>query len=61
MKLNGLKEKRKSKKITQTQMAKILNVSVRNYRAYEEGVNKPPMDFLEKVEQYFDCKIKDLK
>ena len=61
MKLTGLKQKRKALKLTQSQAAERLGVSVRNYRAYEEGTSRPPIEFLERAEDLFDCKIKDLK
>ena len=61
MKLTGLKQKRKAKKLSQSEAAELLKVSVRNYRAYEEGASRPPIEFLERVEDLFECKIKDLK
>ena len=52
-----LKELRKEKKITQVQMAAILEMTGRNYQRYEAGVLEPNMDCLIKIADYFGVSL----
>ena len=52
-----LKELRKEKKITQVQMAAVLEMTSRNYQRYEAGVLEPSMDNLIKIADYFDVPL----
>ena len=48
-----LKELRKSKKLTQKQLAVAIKVSERNYQSFEYGEFKPSHDNIIKLAEYF--------
>jgi|GEM_PF-5257445 len=55
MKLNErIKLLRKSKKLSQNEIAKILHVASGTYFNYEKGDRKPPSDFLQRLINYFN-------
>lgn len=54
---NMLKQERKKKNITQTELAKILNVSQRAYSNYERGDVEPSIDTLINMADYFGMPI----
>lgn len=56
----GLKEKRKSRKLTQTQMAEMFNVGYKSYQNYENGKSYPTMALAAKLARYFNCTIGEL-
>ena len=45
---------RKTKKITQTELAKILGVDQRTISAWEKGVCEPSLSMLENLCEFFD-------
>ncbi len=50
-------ELRKDKKITQQELAKILNVSKSTVAHYEQGINSPSLDVLIKLAKYFEVPV----
>lgn len=54
---NVLKEQRKKKNKTQTEVAKVLNVSQRVYSNYEKGEREPSIDTLINMADYFGIPI----
>ena len=56
----GLKEKRKSRKLTQTQMAEMFNVGYKSYQNYENRKSYPTMALAAKLARYFNCTIGEL-
>ena len=54
---NILKRERKKKNITQTEIAKILNISQRVYSNYECGDVEPSIDTLINMADYFGMPI----
>ena len=44
-----IKERRKEKKITQIEMAKLLEINVRTYQDYEYGIVNPTIDICVKI------------
>jgi transcriptional regulator with XRE-family HTH domain len=52
-----LKNIRKSKKLTQKQVAQGVNVSERAYQSYELGESKPAFDVLLALADFFDVSI----
>ena len=52
-----LKELRKEKKLTQVQMAAVLEISGRNYQNYELGKYEPDVDGLIKIADYFGVSL----
>ena len=55
-----LVEKRKSKKMTQSDIAKILNISRSNYNAYELGTINIPLDKALKIKDILNYKKDDI-
>lgn len=53
----NLKELRKQKKLTQNDMAKILNMSLRGYQDIETGKNETSFKNLIKIADFFGCSI----
>lgn len=49
-----IREKRKSKKYTQEQMAEKLNISLRQYARIDKGEDLPRRDVLKKIIQVLD-------
>ena len=52
-----LKEERNKKKITQQEVAEVLNISQRTYSAYELGQTEPTIDTLCKLADYYNVSI----
>ena len=52
-----LKEIRISKKLTQSQIANILNIAIRQYQRYEYGTSDPTREVLIKLADYFDVSL----
>lgn len=58
MKLNErLKELRAAKKITQREVAEVLDVAPRNVQNFEYGTARPKLDNVVKIADYFDVSI----
>ena len=57
---NNLKELRKTNKITQQQMADILEVSRQTIISIESGKYDPSLVLAFKIAAYFDLKIEDI-
>lgn len=55
--MENLKLLRVQKKLSQTEMAKIVNMSVRGYQNIEYGVNEASYSILFKLADYFGCSI----
>lgn len=47
------KEIRKARKLTQNQVANLLDIPVRTYQNYERGVNDPDTDIICKLADYY--------
>ena len=54
---NKIKDYRKSKNITQEEMAKMLNVSRQSYINYESGDTEPPFETLKKISSILNVSI----
>lgn len=54
---NILKDLRKQKKLTQTQVAKDLHISQRAYSYYETGKRQPSIEVLMDMAEYFNVPI----
>ncbi len=52
-----ISELRKDKKITQKELADIMNVSKGMISHYESGRNVPPLDLLIKLSKYFEVPV----
>lgn len=52
-----LKEERNKKKMTQQEVAEILNISQRTYSAYELGQTEPTIDTLCKLADYYNVSL----
>lgn len=52
-----LRELRKGKNLTQNDMAKLLNITVQAYGAYERGRSQPDFDTLVKIADFFNVSI----
>lgn len=52
-----LKELRASKKLSQKQLATILQISERNYQRYEYGITEPTVSPLIALADYFDVSL----
>lgn len=57
MKLENLRKLRKEKGLTQEQTAKIFNVSLKSYNAWEQGDFQPKIETLIEMANYFDTTI----
>ena len=55
--MNRLRELRKSKNLTQKQVAKAVGVSPQSYGYYENWINKPDPEMLVKLADFFGCTI----
>lgn len=55
-----LKEIRKSRKITQQEVAEKLNCDVTTYARYENGDRNPPLDILLSLSELFDVTLDHL-
>jgi len=52
-----LKLSRQTKKLTQEDMSKLLEISIGNYRNYEQGLNNPSLGVLIKIADILDVSI----
>ena len=52
-----LKELRKEKRITQVQMAAVLEMTSRNYQRYEAAEREPDLDGVIKIADYFGVSL----
>lgn len=57
MNIDRIKNLREDNDLTQTQLAKQLNISQRAYSHYESGDRKIPLDILIGLADYFNCSI----
>ena len=55
--LSKLKDLRENKGYTQNQIAKLLQVSIRQYQRYEYGTSDPTREVLIKLADYFDVSL----
>lgn len=55
-----LKELRKVKKLTQSQIAKLLNISKTGYASWEQGLAEPNIQFIKKLCIIFDVSADEL-
>ncbi len=51
---------RKQKALTQTQLAKILNVCPNTISQYEKGKREPNIEMLKKIAKTLNCSVDDL-
>lgn len=58
--MERLKELRKSRKITQTELANILNVEQTTVSKWENNRTIPDIDMLKKISNYFNVSISEL-
>lgn len=58
--MKGLKIQRIKKELTQKQLAKELDLSVRQITSYEQGVRQPKLDTLKKFAEFFNCTLEEL-
>ena len=52
-----LKELRKQKNLTQTEIAKILNMAQTTYAGYELGQREPTIDTLKKIANFYNVSL----
>lgn len=52
-----LKTLRKSKKIYQKDLSKLLNITIRQYQRYENGEQKPNINSLLALADFFDTSV----
>lgn len=57
MYLKNLKAIRKNNKMTQFETAKIFNIPLRTYNAYENGEYQPSLETLIKLADYFEVSV----
>ncbi len=55
--MNKLKELRKEKKLTQKDLAQLLNVAPTTYLGYEKGLNEPTIETLCKLADYYQVSL----
>ena len=55
-----LKELREQIKKTQTEVAKITQIPLRNYNHYENGVTQPDIETLCKLADFYHCSLDEL-
>ncbi|MEW6698727.1 MAG: helix-turn-helix transcriptional regulator [Bacillota bacterium] len=55
--VNRLRFLRKTNKKTQSDMAKLLNITVRQYQLYEAGQSYPPLSNLITIANYFNVSL----
>lgn len=58
--MEGLKKKRKQKKLTQIELAEKIGVSTRTISQYEENNRFPRKETLKKLADFFECTIDEL-
>lgn len=58
--MKGLKIQRIKKELTQAELAKELDLSVRQITSYEQGLRQPKLDTLKKFAEFFSCSIEEL-
>ncbi len=56
-KYENIKNLREDNDLTQTQLAKILNISQRSYSHYENGTRELPISILIQLARYYDVSI----
>ena len=56
----NLKLERKSKNITQKEVAKLLNITPQSYQAYESGITMPTVENLLKITTIFNISLDEL-
>lgn len=55
-----LVEYRKKNKLSQKQLARIIDIEVNTYAAYEQGRNKPKLETLQKLSKLYGCTVDEL-
>ena len=50
---NKLKQFRKDNKLTQAAMTKLVGCSIAQYRLWEWGMNKPRLNYMQKLQEVF--------
>lgn len=58
--MQGLKNKRKNRKLTQSELAKEVGTGKSTVSSWETGQAFPRKEHLDKLCKFFDCKIDDL-
>jgi transcriptional regulator with XRE-family HTH domain len=58
--LDGLRERRTFRRLTQTHMAEVLGVNQSHYRQFENGMTRLDIHRAKKLADYFGCAIEDL-
>jgi transcriptional regulator len=58
--MQGLKAKRKERKMTAIELAKVLSVQQSSISMWERGKAFPRKEMLDKLCEFFDCKVDDL-
>ncbi|MGN0804663.1 MAG: helix-turn-helix domain-containing protein [Candidatus Coproplasma sp.] len=55
-----MQKKRLEKNLTQEQVAEQLNLNIKTYRNYEQGLREPKIELLKKFATFFGCTIDEL-
>ena len=58
--MDGLREARERKGVTQKRAAADLGIDAQRYRNYEYGKREPPLALLMQMAKYYDCSVDDL-
>ena len=58
--MQGLKQMRKERGLTQNEISKALNITQQGYSRIESGKAFPRKGTLDKLCKFFDCKVDDL-
>nr|DAS77774.1 MAG TPA: Helix-turn-helix XRE-family like protein [Caudoviricetes sp.] len=56
----GLRDKRKSRNLTQAELASMFNIGYKTYQNYENGRTSPTMEQAAQLARYFNCTIGEL-
>lgn len=56
----SLRDKRKERKLTQMELAKMFGIGYKTYQNYENGRTSPTMDQAAQLARYFNCTIGEL-
>lgn len=56
----GLRDKRKSRNLTQAELANMFNIGYKTYQNYENGRTSPTMEQAAQLARYFNCTIGEL-
>lgn len=56
----SLRDKRKERKLTQVELAKMFGIGYKTYQNYENGRTSPTMEQAAQLARYFNCTIGEL-